>query len=393
MEDVPYGSVWTCRLGSAKHSPPPTGPRPPSTPCSRRAASSGRRAAREGAGSHQGQLLLALRRPTRPIRHAVPMRVWRRTHLGSEADRATFRTLHTASLASPALREGLTSASAERAVRHLRDLLGTPALAVTDTAGCLAWDGEGAHHEGQVSALVATTVEKGRTQSFGRGELPCDVPGCAVRTAVVSPLVVDERIVGTLAAFAPYPTAGLALAADETAQWVSGQLELGRARREPDPADGGRGARAPGADQPALHLQLAQRDRELRADRPGPGALAAPGVRGLHPLLVPQARRLHDPGRGAPVDRALPAARAGAVRRPVVGEAQHRARGAARGGAVPLHPAAGRERRPARARGRRGVGHHHHPGARPRARSASSRSRTTVPARTRRRYAARWPAT
>ena len=73
---------------------------------------------------------------------------------------------------------------------------------------------------------MATTVEKGRTQCFGRGDLPCEVPGCPVRTAVVSPLVVDERIVGTLAAFAPYPTAGLALAADETAQWVSGQLEL-----------------------------------------------------------------------------------------------------------------------------------------------------------------------
>ena len=97
------------------------------------------------------------------------MRVWRRTHLGSEADRATFRTLHTASLASPALREGLTSASAERAVRHLRDLLGTPALAVTDTAGCLAWDGEGAHHEGQVSALVATTVEKGAPSPSAAG--------------------------------------------------------------------------------------------------------------------------------------------------------------------------------------------------------------------------------
>ena len=77
-----------------------------------------------------------------------------------------------------------------------------------------------------MTALVAATVERGRTQSFGRGDLPCEVPGCAVRTAVVSPLVVDERIVGTLAAFAPYPTAGLALAADETAQWVSGQLEL-----------------------------------------------------------------------------------------------------------------------------------------------------------------------
>ena len=154
------------------------------------------------------------------------MRLWRRTHFGSEADRATFRTLHTASQASPALREGLTASSAERAIRHLRDLLGTPALALTDTTDCLAWDGEGAHHRDQVSALVATTVDKGRTQGFGRGDLPCDVPGCAVRTAVASPLVVDQRIVGTLAAFAPYPTAGLALAADEAAQWVSGQLEL-----------------------------------------------------------------------------------------------------------------------------------------------------------------------
>ena len=73
--------------------------------------------------------------------------MWRRQHLGSEADRATFRTLHRASLASPALREGLTRDSAERSVRHLRVLLGTPALALTDTAACLAWDGTGDHHE------------------------------------------------------------------------------------------------------------------------------------------------------------------------------------------------------------------------------------------------------
>ena len=49
---------------------------------------------------------------------------WRRTYLGGEADRAAFRALHNASLASPALREGLTSASAERSVGHLRALLG-----------------------------------------------------------------------------------------------------------------------------------------------------------------------------------------------------------------------------------------------------------------------------
>ena len=43
------------------------------------------------------------------------MRPWRRRHLGTDADRATFRTLHTAALASPALRAGLTRDSAERA--------------------------------------------------------------------------------------------------------------------------------------------------------------------------------------------------------------------------------------------------------------------------------------
>ena len=54
-------------------------------------------------------------------------RRWRTSrHLGSEADQATFRTLHTASLASRALREGLTAESVERSLRHLRALLGGP---------------------------------------------------------------------------------------------------------------------------------------------------------------------------------------------------------------------------------------------------------------------------
>ena len=61
-------------------------------------------------------------------------------HLGTEADRATFRTLHTAALAAPGLREGLTVSSAERSARHLRSLLGVPAVAITDTGDLLAWD-------------------------------------------------------------------------------------------------------------------------------------------------------------------------------------------------------------------------------------------------------------
>ena len=59
-----------------------------------------------------------------------PMSSWgallRRGHLGTQADRATFRTLHTALLASPPLRQGLNPASAERSLKHLRTLLGAP---------------------------------------------------------------------------------------------------------------------------------------------------------------------------------------------------------------------------------------------------------------------------
>jgi two-component system LytT family sensor kinase len=131
------------------------------------------------------------------------MRPWRRTHLGTEADRATFRTLHTASLAGPVLREGLTAASAEKAIRHLRTLLGAPALALTDHEGLLAWDGIGNHHAEQVPKLATTTVERGATRVYDRADLECGQPGCPVRAAIVTPLVVEERLVGTLQVFAP----------------------------------------------------------------------------------------------------------------------------------------------------------------------------------------------
>ncbi len=154
------------------------------------------------------------------------MRLFRRGHLGTESDRATFRTLHTASLASPALREGLTADSAERAIKHLRALLGTPAAALTDTSALLAWDGLGAHHSEQARAVARNAVEHGSTRITDPRDLPCDVPSCPVRHAIASPLVVEERIVGTLQVYAQDATAGLVRAADEVAQWVSSQLEL-----------------------------------------------------------------------------------------------------------------------------------------------------------------------
>jgi two-component system LytT family sensor kinase len=150
----------------------------------------------------------------------------RRTHLGTDADRATFRTLHTASLASPALREGLTEASAQRSIRHLRALLGAPAVALTDTVGLLAWDGAAVHHGPQVPRLVARALQADDTVVLGPAELPCRDVGCPVSEAVITSLVVDERVVGTLQVFAGIATGGLVRAAEEVRTWVQGQLEL-----------------------------------------------------------------------------------------------------------------------------------------------------------------------
>ena len=156
------------------------------------------------------------------------MGLLRRGHLGSEADRATFRTLHRASLASPALREGLTEDSAERSLKHLRALLGTPAAALTTAEDLLAWDGAGSHHRDRASVIAVEAVRHGSTRIVEGATLACDQLSCPVRRAVATPLVVDERIVGTLQVYAETATAGLVRATDEVAQWVSGQLELAR---------------------------------------------------------------------------------------------------------------------------------------------------------------------
>ena len=155
-----------------------------------------------------------------------PWRWLRPGHLGTEADRATFRTLHTASLTTPVLREGLTTDSAERAIRHLRDLLGVPAVALTDTVAVLAWDGRFHHHAESASRLAEPVVHSGGTAVRNRRELACGDPDCGLRQAVVSPLIVEDRVVGTLQAYAPSASAGLVRATDEVARWVSGNLEL-----------------------------------------------------------------------------------------------------------------------------------------------------------------------
>ena len=152
--------------------------------------------------------------------------VRRRTGLGTPADRATFATLHTASLAAPHLREGLTPSGATKAVRHLRVLLGTPAVAITAPGRTLAWDGAGDAHTDDAVTHAAGVLTSGRTIVLGPRDVACDDPSCPIQHAVVVPLVADDRVVGTLAAYGPHASAGLVRATDEVARWVSANIEL-----------------------------------------------------------------------------------------------------------------------------------------------------------------------
>lgn len=90
----------------------------------------------------------------------------------------------------------------------------------TDTEQPLAWDVEGRHHLHRSARLARRAVERGQIRVVSGADVTCDESGCPVRVTVVSPLVIDDVIVGTLQACAPRSAAGLARAANEVAGWV-----------------------------------------------------------------------------------------------------------------------------------------------------------------------------
>ncbi len=151
---------------------------------------------------------------------------WYSRQLGSDADQATFRTLHTASLASRALRQGLRREAVEPSLRHLRALLGATAVAIVDTQQLLGYEGLSNHHAGQAQALGLRAVDVTGTVVAATADLPCDTEGCLVAHAIATPLVIDDLVAGALVALTDRSSASLLRATEEVASWVSGQLEL-----------------------------------------------------------------------------------------------------------------------------------------------------------------------
>ncbi|MEO9139805.1 MAG: histidine kinase [Jatrophihabitans sp.] len=154
---------------------------------------------------------------------------YRRRDAGVSADRVTLDTLHTANLAAASLREGLTEQGAQRAVRPLRTLLGTAAVALTDLSRTLATDGDSHHHADDAIRHAHSVLASGRTEVIPAAEVSCGAPACPVHVAVVGPVVDGETVVGAVVAYARESSAVLVRAVEEVARWVSGQVELASA--------------------------------------------------------------------------------------------------------------------------------------------------------------------
>ncbi|MFI8301772.1 sensor histidine kinase [Streptomyces nigra] len=157
--------------------------------------------------------------------------VRKREFLGTVQERATYETLHTASLAAPPLRARLDADAARRAGRHLRALLGVPALTLADASGTmLAWDGTepaAEHdHDGVVRQQALSALTSECTEVLGPGDVPCGDTGCLLAQGVVVPLIVTGRPEGVLAVYGAPATTGLVRATTEVARWVAAQLEL-----------------------------------------------------------------------------------------------------------------------------------------------------------------------
>ncbi len=149
--------------------------------------------------------------------------------IATAGQRATYEVLHTAGLAAEPLRAGLSAATAGKAVRHLRTLIGSSGLAIAGRDGLLAYDGADDHHRDQLEAAARRAVDTGRSNVMSARDLRCDQIDCAVRGAVVVALALPDSaaVEGALVAVTDRSVMpGMVRAALETGRWAATQLAL-----------------------------------------------------------------------------------------------------------------------------------------------------------------------
>jgi two-component system, LytTR family, sensor kinase len=163
---------------------------------------------------------------------AIVVAVWRtmRSPRGTGAPEAAMQAaLHAASATLPDLRKGLTGRNAERAVPHLRALTGAAAIALADPRAVLAIDGEGREQVRPGDLLSRLLQRAADNHMHIVPRLISSDPACPLRSAVLVPLIAQDRRIGTLIAFyrsVGRPSHHELRVVQEAASLVSAQVEL-----------------------------------------------------------------------------------------------------------------------------------------------------------------------
>ncbi len=156
--------------------------------------------------------------------------------LGAPSHRTTYETLHMASRAAPALRNGLTREGARHAAPHLRRLLGA-GVVLADRSGTVAVEDVDQVHFDLLEPSVLSALASGKPQVLTSRQLACGDTMCSLQAGVVVPLRVDGEVVGALATVSPVGPSALSRLATEVGGFVSTQLELAQLERERSRAD------------------------------------------------------------------------------------------------------------------------------------------------------------
>lgn len=152
-----------------------------------------------------------------------------------EADRGV-RDLAAAGRSVP-LRAGLTPDAAWRTCELLRPTVSGDAVSITDTETILAYLGPGQDHHLAGGAMQTSAapraVRKGRTQVVrDRAGVGCREPDCEVVSAVIAPLRIGQRVVGTLGVYQARTDAPPKRLVEDMANMLSLHLELADLDRE-----------------------------------------------------------------------------------------------------------------------------------------------------------------
>lgn len=135
------------------------------------------------------------------------------------------------------LRQGLTRDAARRTCRLLQPVLSGDAIAITDTDTILAYVGPGSdhHRDGEPMATSAAprVVAKGRTQVvLSPAGLGCQHQDCELTSAVIAPLRIGSRVVGTLGVYQARGAVPAKQLVEDLANMLSLHLELADLDRE-----------------------------------------------------------------------------------------------------------------------------------------------------------------